>query len=298
MTLASGALHQLYYIPEVTFGTTPTSPAWTPFRNKGCTLGLKRDSLESQELRSYRAITDLRLGTYKVDGDVDCELIKGAFDTMLEALMGGTWTANVLKQGVTARSFAMLRRFTDVTQYQEFNGVVPAKLALSVKSNAMVDAKFSFLGSNMVLTPTGSATYNSANANMPLDSFSGTFKEGGATIAFLAGIDLTIDNGLEPNYVLGSKYAAAINWGLSKITGTAKAYFPDATLITKFLNETASSMEFTLSDGTNTLNFLMSNLKYTTGDIPASNEKSLELSLGFAALHHSTDTNLKITRSA
>lgn len=298
MTYASGALHQIYYIPEVDFGATPATPAWIPFRNKGCTLGLKRDPLESQELRSDRAITDMRLGTYKVEGDVNCELIKGAFDTMLEALMGGTWTADVLKQGVTARSFAMLRRFTDVSLYQEFNGVVPAKLELSVKPNAMVDAKFSFLGSNMVLTPTASATYVAADTHMPLDSFSGTFKEGGNTVAYLTGIDLTIDNGLEANYVLGSKYAPAINWGRSKITGKVEAFFPDALMLSKFIDETASSLEFTLSDGTNTLNFLMSNLKYTTGDIPANNEKSLVLSLGFAALHHSTDTNLKITRSA
>lgn len=293
---ASGGYHGLYYIPETVFGTTPATPAWVPFRHTGCSLGLKRDQFESKELRADRAITDLRLGTYKVDGEVDIELSAGAFDTILEALLGGTWGTNILMQGIIQRSFSILRRFTDITQYQVFTGCCPNKLTLDFKPGGMVTGKISFIGSNMTAALTAGSTYAAASANLPMDTFAATVLEGGSAFALASAISLTLENGIEADYVLGSKFAPQCSWGRSKLTGKLTAFFDDLTLYNKFLNETASSLSFITSDGTKSFTWLMSNVKYTTADNPVKDEKPITLDMDFAARHHVTDTDLKITR--
>jgi hypothetical protein len=298
MPFASGGYHGLYYVAENSFGVTPANPVWIPFRHTDCSLELKRDSFESKELRSDRAITDLRLGTYKCDGDVGFELSAFAYDTMLEALLAGSWSANVLKQGVVQRSFSILRRFADITQYQVFSGCCPNKLTLDLKPSGIVTGKFSFIGSDMTAALPSGSTYAAAPDRPPMDSFSSTLLEGGTSFALASAISLTLENGIEADYVIGSKYAPQCSWGRSKLTGKLTAFFTDLTMFNKFLNETASSLEFVTSDGLQTLTWLMSNLKYTTATNAVKDEKPIPIDMSFSALHHVADTNLKITRSS
>jgi hypothetical protein len=296
MPFASGGYHGLYYIPEVTFGTTPATPAWVPFRHTSCNLQLKRDQFESKELRADRAITDLRLGTYKCEGDVGIELSAGAFDTILEALLGGTWAVNVLTQGIVQRSFSILRRYTDITQYQVFTGCCPNKLTLDFKPGGMITGSIGFIGANMVAALPASSTYSAASANLPMDTFAATILEGGASFAKASAITLTLENGIEADYVIGSKFAPQCTWGRSKLTGKLTAFFEDLATYNKFLNETPTTLSFTTSDGTKSFAWLMNNVKYTSSDNPVSDEKPIHLDMGFAALHHVTNTNLQITR--
>src|SRR5512135_2837242 len=124
MAFASGGYHGVYYLAETVFNTTPSNPVWIPLRHNSCTLQLKRDKFECKELRSDRAVTDVRLGTYKVEGDIDCCLMADGYDDILQALMGGTWSPTELMQGTTQRSFSILRRFADIGQYEVFSGCV------------------------------------------------------------------------------------------------------------------------------------------------------------------------------
>jgi hypothetical protein len=296
MPFASGGYHGLYYVAEDTYGTTPDNPAWTPFRHTDCSLGLKRDKFESKELRSDRAITDVRLGTYKVEGDVGFELSYSAFDDMLEALMGGTWSGDVLRQGVTQRSFSILRKFADITQYECFSGCSPSKLSLDIKPSGMATGKLSFIGSNMTAALPAGSTFNSASANPPMDTFSASIYEGGVANALCSAITLTLDNGLEANFVVGSKYAPQISWGRSKCEGKGTFFFTDMTMLNKFLNETASSLRFITGSTGLAITWLINNLQYTTGDNPVNDEKPIPVEMSFNGLHHTLNTNLQITR--
>ena len=296
MSFASGGFHGLYYVAESSFGVTPATPTWIPFRHTSCNLQLKRDTFDSKELRADRAITDVRLGTYKCEGDIGIEFSAFAFDPILEALLGGTWTVNVLKQGTVQRSFSILRRFSDITQYQVFSGCCPNKLTLDFKPNGMVTGSIGFIGANMTAALPAGSTYATAADRPPMDSFSATLLEGGASFALASAITITLENGIEADYVLGSKYAPQCSWGRSKLSGKLTAFFQDLTMFNKFLNETASSLQFVTSDGYDSYTWLMNNLKYTSADNPVSDEKPIHLDMAFDALNHVTDTNLKLTR--
>ena len=76
------------------------------------------------------------------------------------------------------------------------------------------------------------------------------------------------------------------------------AYFEDTALIDKFINETASSMQFTLTDAAgNDYIFDLPNIKYNSGNPEVGGPGAITVTLDFIALYDaSTGSQLKITR--
>lgn len=101
MAVASGSQHSMYYIPEVTIGTTPATPVFKTFRHTGTSLGLSKGTLESNELGG-RTVKCFRHGNKSVGGGSDFELGYGDYDDFLEAALGGTWAAEVTSGAISA----------------------------------------------------------------------------------------------------------------------------------------------------------------------------------------------------
>lgn len=310
--MADGSRHSLYVVPESSWGVTPGTPAFDLVRTTGTTLGLSRDSLQSEEIRSDRQISDFRGGANQVGGDINFELSYGSFDQLLEAVLMGTWTTDQpvagtdqVKAGTTRRSFTFMRHFADLpggsNPYYLYTGVEINNLQLQISANAMITGTMSVVGKGQETAsaePAGS-TYNPESTTSPLDSFSGELKENGNTIAVITEIQLNLENGLEPRYVVGSKDSITPSSGRSNCSGTITAYFEDSTLVDKFLNETESSIEFTLPDGAgNELKVILPRIKYTGGQPDVSGEGPITLSMPFQALLDATEsTNIIFERT-
>ena len=304
---ATGGATSVRYIPEVTFGTTPTVTSANIFelRNKGCTLGVSKDSVTSNELRGDRMISDLRHGNIKVGGNLPIEFSFKEYDAFLEAALFGSWNTNVLKANKVIKSFTMERFFSDLSTpyYAQFTGVMVDGLSLDVKPNDMVTGQFTLVGVTGAMSPTSLLTTGSPTASQtfsPYDSFTGTIKEGGSTISIVTSLTLDIKNNITPAYVIGQKTAGALPAGRSKITGSLTCFFNNVTMLNKFLNETESSLEFTLGDGADeSYTFLVPRIKYSSGQPDVNGEGQIELTMAFEALYDSvTGTNLRITRTA
>lgn len=311
--MANGSRHSMRYVAETVYGQTPTSPAFKPIRHTGTTLGLSKESLQSEELRDDRQISDFRHGAYQVGGDINIELSYGSFDDLLEAVMLGTWEtdgggADVdrLKAGVTRRSFTVERFFGDIASvdkpYHRFTGVELNTLSLAINANAMITGSFGVLGQNM---STGTAiisgaTYAAPTTTSPLDSFTGTLQEVGVPIAVITEISLSLENALEARFVVGSKQTIRPSIGRSNVTGQVTAYFENSALLDKFINETESSIVFELPDGAgNKYTFTLPRIKYTGGQPDVDGEGPITLSMPFQALlDPTTGTNLMIDREA
>lgn len=111
--MSDAARHAAYYVPEVTYGTTPATPALKRIRHVGMTLGVQRGSLQSEELRPDRQIADFRLGAISVAGDINTELSFGSFDDFLEAVLLGTWTPKATITAATISAAASDDSFND-----------------------------------------------------------------------------------------------------------------------------------------------------------------------------------------
>ena len=301
MTIATGSRHNLAYVRETTFKTTPTSPSFTPIRHTGTTLGLSKDPTESEELREDRQIVSSRHGANSVAGDINFELSYGGLDELIEATLCGTWASNILKSGVIRRSFTVEDHYTDINTFLRSTGCQFNTMSLSVAPNSMVTGSFGVIGSAFSTSGTAiaSATYSSDTTTEPFDSFSGSITEGGNGIAVVTALEVNIDNGMEPLYALGSKDTLEPSIGKSSITGSITAYFENTTLIGKFINETSSSIEFTLTDPAgNDYIFELPNVKYNSGNPEVSGPGAVTVTLDFIALYNASDSSqIKITRT-
>jgi len=307
MTNSTGAQHEADYVAEVTFGTTPATPAMTPIRHNSMSLALTKDSLQSDEVRADRQIADFRHGNIQVGGDISAELSYGAFDDFLEAALGGTWDVGVpiagtdqLKVGETLTSFTIRRHFSDISAYEVFTGVRFSGLSLSVQPNQISTLTLSCMGKDKSTTSPAGATRSAVSTNTPFSGHeAGTIKEGGTTYAGITGLELSLSNGLDNAFELGSTTTGDHIIGRSNVTGTVTAYFASATLLNKFINETESSLEYTMTDVEgNTLRFVIPRLKYTGGQPDVSGEGAITLSMPFQALYDTTtSTNFYIERN-
>lgn len=313
--MANGSRHSMYAVKESVYGTTPNNPALDTVRITGTTLGLAKDSIQSEEIRGDRQIADFRLGNNQVGGDINFELSYGTFDDFLEAvLLASGWAADTpavgsqqLKAGITRSSFTFIRHFADIQAadkpYFIYRGVEINSLQLSVAPGAMITGTLTVIGQSQAtatdLTALGTPTYNPVSTTEPLDSFTGTLNEGGTPIAVITEISLTLQNGIEPRFVVGSKNTIYPSVGRSNLTGQITAYFENATLVDKFLNETDSSIDFTLPDGAgNEIKFILPRVKYTGGQPDVSGEGPVTLAMPFQALLDSAEgSNILIERT-
>jgi hypothetical protein len=302
MTIATGSRHDMAYVVESVFGTTPTTPTFTPIRHTGTTIGLSKDAIESEELRQDRQIANYRHGNKSVAGDVNIELSYGTFDDLLEATLAGTWATNVLIAGTTRRSYTVERHHTDIGKYLRSTGCSFNALSLSVAPNSMVTGSFSVIGKafSVASTAISGSTYSAETTTAPFDSFTGSITEGGSSIAVVTSIDLSIDNGMEALYVVGSDETLLPSIGKSTVTGSITAYFEDATLIDKFIAETASSLSFVLTDQAgNSYTVDLPNIKYNSGNPEVGGPGAITVTLDFVALYDaSTGSQIEITRAA
>lgn len=304
MAIANGAQHSIHYIVESTYGTTPSTPTWTPLPHTGTTLAMTKDAIESEKLRGDRQVEDFRHGNKTISGDVSSELEYSALDDILEAVLGGTWSADVLKAGSTRRSYTIERKFADLAtpEFHRYTGCEFNSLALSVSPNSMATATFSVIGKDLSLATAeiGSSTYSADVGNTPFDSFTGSISEGGSTIATVTSIDITIENGLEALFSVGSDTTNQPSIGKSRVTGTLTTYFDSKTLYEKFINETESSLTLVLTDlDGNSYTIDMSTVKYNSGQPDVSGEGSVTVSMDFVALYNSSDASqIVITRAA
>lgn len=304
MTIANGAQHSLHYVAESTYGTTPTTPTWTPVPHTGTNLALSKDGIESEKLRGDRQVEDFRHGNRSIAGDVSAELEYGAFDDLMEAALCGTWSTDVLKAGTTRRSFTFERKFGDLAtpEYHRYTGCEVNTMALSVSPNSMVSVTFGLIGKDLALATTqvASSVYSADLGNSPFDSFTGSITEGGSAIATVTQIDLSLENGIEAMFAVGSQTTLRPSIGKSRVTGTLTTYFESKALYEKFINETASSIALTLTDvDGNDYLIEIGNVKYNSGQPDVSGEGSVTIAMEFVGLYDATDaSNIVITRTA
>lgn len=301
MAQAQGSRHSISYVPEVTFGVTPETPAMVELRHTGTTLAITKDTFQSDEIRNDRQIVDFRHGVRRATGDISVEWSYGAHDDFLEAALGGAWNTNVLKAGTTFRSFTIERAFADVSEFMPFTGCAIDGFTLEATPNGMITGAFQVIGAGG-LTPASSAldaSVTAAPTNAPFSGFDGSISEGGSA-AKVTSFSLNLSNGLAATYVIGSANADSMTQGRSNITGSITALFESEALLNKFLAETESALTLVMTDAAgNDVTIDLSRIKYTGASVPvASADEGLLIQMPFQALRDASDgSNIVITRA-
>lgn len=213
-------------------------------------------------------------------------------------------SVDVLVVGTTRRSFSILRVFEDMgpsaKKYHLFTGCEFNTFQLSVTPEGITSGSFSIIGRDAGLSdnaPAGS-TFGTLSTSRVFNGFGGSVSEDGSPIAVATEITATLENGIEPRFVIGDDKTIRPSIGRSNLSGTLGAWFEDAELIGKFYDEENSSLDFTLTDPDgNSLRFTIPNISFTGGQPDVSGQAAIPLSIPFQALlDPSLNTSFRIAK--
>lgn len=196
-----------------------------------------------------------------------------------------------LANGTELVSFGLERAFTDISQFMLYRGCAVDSLSLSVTPGEIVTCSMSFLGKDMVqATATHAVALTPAGTGSPFDAFTGALYEGGQRVANVTAVELEIANGRSVQGVVGHKSPQEVHEGAFVVTGSISAYFKDAVLLNRFINEEESSLELLLEDvnGTDFHRIYLPRIKYTGGDVDNPNTGPVTVSMPFTALLDAT----------
>jgi len=309
MPFSQGSRAGLSYVAETVFGTTPTTPSLIQLPYTTHTLNLTKERVTGNDIQPDRMARVDRHGNRSVGGDIVVDLRKLDYDPFLESAFFNTFSGTVdrqLRVGTTPKFFSIEDAATDISQFRLFTGMAVSSLAVSIRPNQMVTGTFSMVGKDMTISGTSvDAVKTASSGNQPFDSYSGALNiaNSGSTLtasAIVTGIDFTINNALAPTFVVGSASTPQLEYGMATVEGTITAYFEDAALINRFLNETETAIQVEVDDPTagSGYTWLFPRIKINGADVPVDNPTSRIITLPFVALYDTTEnTNLKLTRT-
>jgi len=297
---------QLQYCTETTFATPPASLTMQLLRFTSENLKHNNATVVSDEIRADRMRSDLLLVGVDVAGDVAFEFSQGTWDDLLQGALCGTWTANVLKNGVTPFSYLFERGMMDINQFFQYRGAEVNGFHLDIAQRAIVKGTFNIMAAQTVISGTTLATGSTATTTTtPMTS--GPCIANIETNTNMTGIKATslrldLTNNLRARHDVESKASAQFGMGVQDVTGTMQFYFANSQLMTAFLANTAQAFTFSTLDPdtpAKKYDWLMPKVKFTDHEVVTPGiDQDIIANLGFRALYSQPDAcHLKITRA-
>lgn len=306
---AQGSRSRLSIAAETSFGVLPGSPSFATLPYRSHSLNLTKERVQGQDILGDRMAFVDRHGNRSVGGSVEVDLRRGDYDLLLESAFFNTFDGDNLTIGTTPQFFTLEDAALDITQFRQFQGCLVNSASFNVAPSQMVQTTFDIVGKNMLQATSTLGAPADAGVYEPFDSFNGELLEGGIAsgndLCSVSQLQFSITNEAGPVHTIlcgdNADQAAQMQFGNATVEGTLTAYYEDAALINKFLNETESVLSVTVDDptGTNGYTFYMPRIKYNGANVPVANMQSRLIELPFVALKDDTaGYSLRLTRTS
>ena len=176
--------------------------------------------------------------------------------TLVTESAGASVTVNgrSVRNGLTAKSFTMESKFTDLsTTFIAQKGMTVNNMTLNASSGAIIEGAFDLMGLTFAVgaatVGSGSFTASSSNPIMSAVANVGTiWIDGAATTISFKKIDLSTSNNKRESDAIGSLFPVEIPDGTFTAKFSADAYFSSTALLTKFTAGTAASLSYSFTD--------------------------------------------------
>lgn len=242
ITHTDGAKTLYSYAAEATPGVAPSASYQTLRCNSGVQLNLKRNTFMSQDLRSDRMESSLSFGTKSGELSIPVEWSYGTYDDILEAIMGGSWTGNVLKVGNNVRTFTFEEKAPELSIIERALGCQFKSFSISQKNDAIAEGTITgiFRGTKVAQTIGVNLAYDATEKTITRES---------------AGF-ITIDGWVVGDEVCGSGNEDSGNnnvipWIITGLTDTVMTFSTATGIVTKI-----ASSGITLNLGTRATSLL------------------------------------------
>lgn len=297
----AGSRARFSYINETTYGVTPAVSAGdtqiVDFISNN--INVSKAFFKDPSISENRQTTDINTGDESVAGDVTFAYRHEAQDDFLANLFRNDWAGNVLKVGQADNSMTVWVEHLDNGVDREYTGVLVDTFKFEVNKSGVIQSTFGLVGQDYDSASSGDSGPTAKVNKEPMFEFNGSIKEGGNTIGYATAVSINMANGYSPAVVLGSQNPTCFTSSTLEVTGSLTVQFKDATLLNKFLDDTYSSLEFVVADGSgNSHTWKLPRIKYTGAPINISDGGLIPITLDFeAAYDNASGTTVQVTRS-
>ena len=288
--MAEGSRYSSYFIKETSSGVTPATGTLKIFRATKSGLDINIATLQSEEIRDDAEVADFRLGTRHVEGTASAEFSYQTFDDLIAAALRSSFVNGIVRGGINRQSFTFIDHNADIVDfpYTIYRGCEINTMAISIAASSMVTIEFGIVGRTMeqaASLPSG-LTIGDRTTTAPMDGFSGELNMGGSIVDVITEMTINVENGIEPRFVVGSKFSIKPGSKRRQVTGTMTAYYEDNALRTKFLDEQESELAIDIVDGTTGAGyrFTMPRVKITEAPRPIDGEGDIILNMSYRGL--------------
>jgi len=204
------------------------------------------------------------------------------------------WVGDYIRQGSQKLSnfYETAPLSQDTPQYSLYKGMMCNSLSLNLESSAIVTGSIDFLGfSEEISTSSVDGTAPAAPTAdvMTAAVNTGRVYEAGAAIAganYNRSISFSINNNLREQPHLFRDTIGGIGIGTRNVTGSLMTYFGDSTIYNKYVNNTATSLNFVLPQDGQAYVTTFPKVKLTDADKNASaRSQDIMANFSFTALH-------------
>lgn len=303
MPQAQGAQGRFTYVQESAWGVTPGSPAMKLLKAAvyGESLGGDIEELISNSINSNRAVEAVRGGKIDVKGAIPIEAAALGLGTIFKNILGSNTTTgagpyvHTMKRGALPAGLTLEKGFTDLAQYFKFTGIKINAASLNINATGLVTGSLDVVGKDVAVSGTSLGSPTSV-AHTPFVSHEAVCQEGGGAATLLS-MSINITNNIDAPNAVGSRYVVAATEGRGETTGEIVVMFDSLSLFNKWLNETSSSLQVTLTNGSNSLDILLPNIRYVGDAVPKiANAQGVVVPLRYRAIYDGTEaTDIKLT---
>lgn len=306
MAFASGMQRDIAVINEVTYGTTPATPAFKYMRvTEGSGMNATKSADVIRQLSTHSNPVDLiELGQDASGSYAMVPSYGDAFENMLLAAIRRTaFTTNTAWNGRDVVSQSIEEKITGTAaNYLRFTGVEVESLDINVTARQLMQSSVQLQGKQASIATTAltGATYTAANTEEVYTGLgvTGLAIQSLSPVPSVRSITASIKHAIDPINTLGSKYRSATVFDQIDVTGQVETMFEDNAAYQAFLNHTSGAITFTVGSVTlKKYRFTFPKVYFQEGTVSQTGNGPVIVTLGYTAVYDGTNGTVKIERA-
>jgi hypothetical protein len=289
----------------------PATPVFTVGRLTAATPAFSPSVTASNEFDASGNIRDSILTGGETTGDLSLEVSDhDAFEAYLQAVLGGAWTADVLKNGSTLRQYLLEETFPDIPAagadaYHRFDKTAFSTMTISIEPATPITGSVGVLGGPMTLDTAAiaGATYPDPGVEPVLVPQDVVISVGGiaATACFNA-VELSFDSSSRGIQCIGTLGTRETVRGRLNAQISATLYFASDDPLQALIDQTEFPITVTLNDAAGALEYEFSfprcKMMAAPVTLPGTNSDVTVAMQAQALFDETEQCTVKVTRGA
>lgn len=256
---------------------------------------------DAEATHVYAKITAKAAGRLDFEWDTDNPLWVTADSTSTVTIVMGAQGVN----GQTLETFAVERKYNDITKFASYRGCAINTAALSINAEGILTGSFGIMAEKEFSSTTSeicNGTYTAAPANPVMNATDGVVQVCiGGVFYDVTSMSFNLNNNLRNRMVCGKLGPKSMGSGACVTQGTAQVYFESSVLLDAYLDFVERSIAVVVEDELgNAYIFDFPAMKFTSGQrVAGGQNQDVIADMAWSGKRDSTeDVTVRITRFA